>query len=133
LGRHLRLGPARAEGEYRGGEAVKTIRFKSENFDLLLQGPTVKSTTIRAGDRTKELWVGRRVEARVADRKRQDYRAVECELTSLEVKKANDLTDIDGRADGFKDSGELLMALFKLNGNLRLGDAVTIIGLRLVG
>lgn len=40
---------------------MKTIRFKAENFDLLLQGPAVKSTTIRAGDKTKRFKVGERI------------------------------------------------------------------------
>jgi len=108
---------------------VKTIGFKPENFVLLLQGPDVKSTTIRAGDKTKRFRVGERVEARC----NKDHRAVECSVTSLRVCTVDDLGDHNARDDGLANIRELWAVLQKLNPGMALGDSVTIVGLRVVG
>ena len=110
-----------------GGAHMKTIRFKRENFDLLLQGPSVKSTTIRAGDKTERFRVGERVEARTKDR------AVECEVTMLFTRALWDLTNLDAKRDGFQTQEELVAALRRINRGIPDAALVTIIGLRVAG
>ncbi len=115
---------------------MKTIGFKPENFDLLVEQLTrpddpPKLTTTRAGDKTKRFHVGERVEARC----NKDHRAVECEVTSLTPKLMMEMTDADARADGFSDKDELWNALRAVNKGRHVGAAqpMTIIGLRVVG
>lgn len=107
---------------------MKTIRFKPENFDLLLQGPTVKSTTIRAGDKTARFHVGERVECR------DKTRAVECEVTGMELTTLGGIDETRARADGFESRRLCVNELLRLNRRKEfLADHYTIIGLRIIG
>jgi len=108
---------------------VRTLRFLPKNFDLLLQGPSVKRTTIRAGDKSKRFYVGEIIEARC----NRDHRAVECDVTRMVACTVNDLGDHNARDDGFATIQQVWAVLQKLNPGMTLGDTVTIIGLRVVG
>lgn len=96
------------------------MMMKKEYAELVLAG--TKTATIRLGVvRPKR----RRVLLHSSDKV-----LAELEITGVEVKRVQDLTDEDAKQDGFRDRRQLIEHLERIYGRLRGDEKVTIIRFR---
>lgn len=112
-------GPQKGEGRVRRQFLGRHIMIKGEFADKLLSGR--KTTTIRIG-----LVRPKYREVIIHGKGRPLAKAV---ITNVTYKKVSELTNEDALRDGFNSVSELLDALRKVYGDVRLDDIVTIIEL----